>query len=200
MDETRTEPTATSTDSTPPPPTPEEVELLRQRAEERDKYLDLLQRTQADFENYQKRNRRELELERKYALAPLARDLLPVVDNLDRALALANEDTSLTQGVRMVRKQLLDILRRHHIEPIEAQGKPFDPNQHEAMMEEPSAEHPPGTVLRVLEPGFVYHDRVLRPAKVVVAKAPPPALASSEAQGSLPRESSGDAPTAASGT
>ncbi|MCS6977026.1 MAG: nucleotide exchange factor GrpE [Gemmatales bacterium] len=178
MDETRTEQKTSNQEPTPPPPpAAEELETLRQ---ERDKYLDLLQRTQADFDNYQKRNRRELELERKYALTPLARDLLPVLDNLDRALASSPAENSLTQGVRMVRKQLLDILRRHHIEEMNCQGKPFDPNHHEAMMEEPSAEHPPGTILRVLEPGFVYHDRVLRPAKVVLAKAPPPALAATE--------------------
>jgi molecular chaperone GrpE len=180
MDETRTEQTTSDNRSTPSSLSPEELENLRQRADERDKYLDLLQRTQADFDNYQKRNRRELELERKYALTPLARDLLPVLDNFERALAAVSEENSLTQGVRMVRSQLLDILRRHHIVPIECQGHPFDPNKHEAMMEEPTADQPPGTVLRVLEPGFLYHDRVLRPAKVVVAKAPPPALTASE--------------------
>ncbi len=180
MDETRTEQTASDNQPTSQTLSPEELQSLRQRAEERDKYLDLLQRTQADFDNYQKRNRRELELERKYALTPLARDLLPVLDNFERALAAVSEENSLTQGIRMVRNQLLDILRRHHIVPIECQGQPFDPNQHEAMMEEPTADQPPGTVLRVLEPGFVYHDRVLRPAKVVVAKAPPPALTASE--------------------
>lgn len=180
MDDTRTEQTASDNQPTSQTLSPEELESLRQRAEERDKYLDLLQRTQADFDNYQKRNRRELELERKYALTPLARDLLPVLDNFERALAATTEENSLTQGIRMVRNQLLDILRRHHIVPIECQGQPFDPNQHEAMMEEATADQPPGTILRVLEPGFVYHDRVLRPAKVVVAKAPPPALATSE--------------------
>jgi molecular chaperone GrpE len=173
MDETRAEQNQSQDQSTAGPPgVQEDLETLRLRAEERDKFLELLQRTQADFENYQKRNRRELELERKYALTPLARDLLPVLDNLERALAYANAGDSLAQGVRMVRSQLLDILRRHHIVPIAAEGQPFDPNQHEALLHEPSGEHPPGTVIRVLEPGYVYHDRVLRPAKVAVSRAP----------------------------
>jgi molecular chaperone GrpE len=143
--------------------------------QKRDEYLDLLQRTRADFENYQKRAMREMIQERKYAHGGLAADLLPALDNLDRATAAAKqagEKSSLAQGVLLVQSQLLDILRRNGITPIDAVGKPFDPNQHEAVMQQPSADVQPGSVLQVLEQGFLIHDRVLRPAKVIVSTAP----------------------------
>jgi molecular chaperone GrpE len=140
--------------------------------EERATFKDLLQRTRADFENYQKRMQRDLAQERRYAQTPLAKDLLPALDNLNRALAAAShagETGPLVEGVRMVQTQLLDILRRHGITPIEAQGKPFDPNLHQAVMQTPTMDVPPQTVVQVVEQGFMIHDRVLRPASVVVA-------------------------------
>ena len=137
---------------------------------ERDKFLDLAKRTQADFENYQKRNARDREEERRYALTPLARDLLPALDNLDRALGAIKDESALSKGVRIVRQQLLDTLRRHCITLIEAEGKSFDPNLHEAVMQQPDASKPSNIVLQVLENGYRYHDRVLRPSKVIVSK------------------------------
>jgi molecular chaperone GrpE len=150
----------------------EDLAGLRARALERDKYLTLLQRTQADFENYQKRNQREREQERRYWHGSLALDLLPVIDNLDRALTAARqagENGPLVQGVGMVHTQLLDMLKRHGITPIDALGKPFDPNLHQAVMQQPSPDHPPNTVIQVLQQGFMIHDRVLRPASVIVS-------------------------------
>ena len=151
----------------------EDLEALRARAQQRDEYLDLLQRTRADFANYQKRNQKEREQERRYWNGPLVLDLLPALDNLDRATAAAqqaNEKGPLVQGVAMVQNQLLDILRRHGITVIEAQGQPFDPNLHQAVMQQPAPEEQPAnTVLQVLEKGFMIHDRVLRPAKVIVS-------------------------------
>ncbi len=147
----------------------DDLEQLRAKAEERDKFLEMLQRTKADFDNYQKRMHRDLEQERKYQLAPLARDLLPALDNLDRALGAAKEDSPLTQGVSMVQDQIVEVLKRHGITPIEAAGQAFDPNLHEAVLQQPSHQ-PPGTVLQVLEQGYQYHDRVLRPSKVVVSR------------------------------
>jgi len=141
----------------------------------RDQYRDLAQRARADFENYQKRMQRDLADERRFAQKPLAADLLPVLDNLERATAAAQqagEKGPLVQGVNMVQAQLLDILRRHGIFRIDALGKPFDPHQHEAVMQQPSAEHPPSTVVQVFEPGYLIHDRVLRPAKVAVSINP----------------------------
>jgi molecular chaperone GrpE len=157
----------------------DDLDALRGRAEraerDRDELRELAQRTRADFENYQKRMQRDLAQERRYAEGPLAGDLLPALDNLDRATAAAQqagETGPLVQGVAMVRAQVLDVLRRHGITPIEAQGQPFDPNLHQAVMQQPGEGVPPGTVLQVLEPGYMIHERVLRPARVVVSAAP----------------------------
>jgi molecular chaperone GrpE len=151
----------------------EDLDNLRRRAEERDQVLALLQRTQADFENYQKRSQRERDQERLYAHQRLALDLLPVLDNLDRTVAAANQAGAtgpLVQGVNMVLSQALEMLKRHGIARIEAAGKAFDPNLHQAVMRQPaSAEHPANTVVQVLEQGYTIHDRVLRPARVIVA-------------------------------
>jgi molecular chaperone GrpE len=150
---------------------------LRARAQtaeqERDQFLALLQRTRADFENYQKRNQREREQEHRYRDAPFALDLLPVLDNLDRAMTAARqagESGPLVEGVAIVQNQIKDVLRRHGITPIDALGQPFDPNRHQAVMQQPSDEQPPNTVLQVLQLGFMIHDRVLRPAAVVVSR------------------------------
>jgi len=153
-----------------------DLEALRARAEtaerERDQYLALAQRTRADFENYQKRIQRDQAQERRYAEGPLARDLLPAMDNLERATEAAKkagETGPLVQGVALVLSQVLDVFRRHGITRMEALGAPVDFNQHEAVMQQPTDEHPPNTVVQVLENGFMLHDRVLRPARVAVA-------------------------------
>jgi molecular chaperone GrpE len=151
----------------------EDLESLRARASERDQFLSLLQRTRADFENYQKRNQKERDQERRYYVSGLAGDLLTVIDNLERATAAATqagEQGPLVQGVGLVQNQFLDILKRHGVTPIQAQGKPFDPNLHQAVMQQAAPGQPPNTVVQVLEPGYVIHDRVLRPAKVAVSK------------------------------
>ena len=157
----------------------DDLEALRARLEKaeqsRDEYLNLAQRTKADFENYQKRMQRDLAVERRYAQAPLAADILSALDNLERATAAAEqagEKGPLVQGVAMVHTQLLDILRRHGVTRIDALGKPFDPNLHQAVMQQPNAQYPPNTVVGVLEQGYLIHDRVLRPARVVVSTAP----------------------------
>jgi molecular chaperone GrpE len=156
-----------------------DLEALRtkvQAAEQaRDEFRELAQRTRADFENYQKRMQRDLATERRFAQAPLAADLLAALDNLERATAAAQaagETGPLVQGVALVHSQILDILRRHGVQRIDALGKPFDPNQHQAVLQQPSDEHPPMTVVQVLEPGYMIHDRVLRPARVAVSTAP----------------------------
>jgi molecular chaperone GrpE len=153
-------------------------EALRGRLEaaeqQRDEYLAWLKRARADFENYQKRVQRDLAEERRYAHADLARELLPALDNLQRALDAARQQAgngSLTEGVAMVQSQLLDALARSGVKPIDAMGKPFDPHLHEAVMQQPRADVAPGTVVAVLEPGYRLHERVLRPARVVVASA-----------------------------
>jgi len=154
----------------------DDLDSLRERASvaerERDQFLALLQRTRADFENYEKRVLRDQAHERRFLHGGLAKDLLPALDNLDRAVQAAQkagESGPLVQGVSLVQTQLLDILRRHDVARIEAEGQPFDPTKHEAVMQQPATGKPPQTVLQVLEQGFMIHDRVLRPAKVIVA-------------------------------
>jgi len=154
------------------PPDAAEVESLRKLAAERDQYLDMAQRLRAEFENYQKRARKERDDDRRYAVGTFAFDLLPVIDNLERALTAARQagdQASLVQGVAMVQTQFLEQLKRHGITRIEADGRPFDPNLHQAVMQRPSSDVEPNTVVQVLEPGYLIHDRVLRPAKVIVA-------------------------------
>jgi molecular chaperone GrpE len=148
---------------------------LQAAEQTRDQYLDLAQRARADFENYQKRMARDLTVERRFAQAPLAADLLGPLDNLDRATAAAEqvgEKGPLVQGVALVQSQLLDVLRRHGITRVDALGKPFDANLHEAVMQQPSKDRPAFTVLQVLEPGYMIYERVLRPARVIVSTAP----------------------------
>jgi molecular chaperone GrpE len=153
----------------------EELEKLKKSAAERDQYLDLAARTRAEFENYQKRMQREREMERKYAFGPLAESLLPIYDNLDRAVAAAKQagdSGPLVQGVAMVLTQFLELLKRHGFTRIDAEGKPFDPNLHQAVMQKPAEDVEPNTVVQVIEHGFMNQDRVLRPAKVIVSTNP----------------------------
>jgi molecular chaperone GrpE len=157
----------------------DDLEALRARLvgteKERDEFRGLLKRTQADFENYQKRNQRDQEQERRYRIGPFALELLPILDNFERAMAAARqagEQGPLVQGVALVQTQILDALKRHGITRIEALGQPFDPNLHQAVMQQPTGKCVPGTVAQVLQHGFMLHDRVLRPAHVAVASAP----------------------------
>lgn len=154
-------------------PTGEELAKLRVRSQERDQYLDMLQRSRAEFENYQKRNQKDRDQERRYLTSSVFADLLPVLDNLERAMAAARqagEKGPLVDGVAMVLNQFLDVFKRHGVTPIEAQDRPFDPNIHQAVMQQPAADKPANTVIQVLEQGYTIHDRVLRPAKVIVSK------------------------------
>lgn len=129
----------------------------------------------ADLDNQRKRSQKELEQERRYAALPLARDLLPAMDNLHRALEAAKSapgSERLVQGVEMVVKQLDDVLARHGITPINAVGKPFDPNLHQALQQVPTPDKPPLTVLAEYERGYTLNDRVVRPSTVIVSAAP----------------------------
>ena len=131
-------------------------------------------RMQAELENYRKRAAREMQEQRRYAQLPLMRDLLPVLDNMDRAIEAAEKthDTAdLLEGVKMVARQLAEVLERHHCVRIRALGEPFDPHLHEAILQQPSDEHPGGTVMQVTQTGFLLHDRVVRPSQVIVSGA-----------------------------
>ncbi len=153
-------------------------EQLEAALAERDANRDSWLRTQAELENYRKRVQREADETRQYQAMNLSRDLIPVLDNLRRALAAAEKAPNveeLVRGVQMVERQFEDALGRHGVKPIEAIGKPFDPNLHQALQQLPSAEHPPMTVLNELERGYILKDRVVRPSSVIVSQAPPAA-------------------------
>jgi molecular chaperone GrpE len=137
---------------------------------ERDRYLDLAKRTQADFDNYRKRAAKDAAAAGARAKAGLVRELLPVVDNLERALASASEsDEGIAQGVRLVHADLIGVLERNGIVAEEPAGEQFDPTEHEAvsMRSEDGAE--PGVILDVVEKGYKLNDTVIRPARVVVS-------------------------------
>jgi molecular chaperone GrpE len=135
---------------------------------QRDEYLDLARRTQADFENYRKRAARDAAASGERAKSGLVRELLPVVDNLERALDSANAEDHLADGVRLVHSELVAVLARNGVERFDPKGEKFDPELHEAlsMRAEDGAEQ--GTVLDVVEKGYRLNGSVLRPARVVV--------------------------------
>lgn len=140
-------------------------------AEKKDSW-DKMLRVAADLENLRKRQRREIEDARNDTKMRVLKEMLPVVDNLERALqAAGGENDPVLDGVRLVQRQFLQALERLEVTPIEAEHQPFDPNLHEAISQQESAEHPPGTVIAVLQRGFKSGDRLLRPSLVVVAKA-----------------------------
>ncbi len=130
-------------------------------------------RVAADFDNYKKRAGREREETVRYANERLLKDLLPVADNLERALAAPGETGALRQGVQLVLKQLGDVLGRFGVESFLSLGEPFDPARHEALMELATEEVPPGHVAQELVKGYTLNGRLLRPAAVAVAKRPP---------------------------
>ena len=138
---------------------------------ERDRYLELAQRTQADFENYRKRAAKDAANAGERAKLGLLRDFLPVVDNLERALESAGDgDASLAEGVRLVHAELVNVLQRNGVQPIDADGQVFDPTVHEAISTAPAQDGvEPGTVVNVVEKGYRLGDSVIRPARVIVS-------------------------------
>jgi molecular chaperone GrpE len=149
---------------------PDAVEALRR---EKDALQDRLLRTAAEFDNYRKRVDRERRELSEYAGADILTDLLPILDDLDRALqAPAGGDAdAYRRGVELIQKQMADLLRKRGAKPIEAVGTQFDPRYHEAVMNEVSADHREGEVMAELRRGYTLGDRLLRPAVVKVAKA-----------------------------
>jgi molecular chaperone GrpE len=152
-----------------------EVEALRAKLDAAEKELHNYKLRLADFDNTRKRLLRDAENDRKYMAESLAKDVLPALDNLDRATEAAKKSgdaAALAAGVAATVSQFLDAFKRHGITRIEvAPGSAFDPNLHQAVMEQPSKDVPPGHVVQVLQQGFMIHDRVLRPASVIVASA-----------------------------
>jgi molecular chaperone GrpE len=152
----------------------DEAARLRQQLEEaqaegRSNY-DRFLRERAELENFKKRLQREQAEALRFASAPLIRDLLPLVDNLERAIEHAPDDgQSVLDGIRLVLKSFAEVLERHGVRRIDAVGKPFDPSHHEAMAQIESVEYEPNHVIEQHHPGYLLHDRLLRPALVTVS-------------------------------
>jgi molecular chaperone GrpE len=163
------EPAAESTAEAPEPEADEPEDELTKAQRERDEYLDLAKRTQADFENYRKRAAKDVAASGARARAGLIRELLPVVDNLERALTSAPEDDPMAEGVRLVLMDMQGVLQRAGVEAIEPKGETFDPNVHEALTTRQEEGVEAGTVLDVVEKGYRGADQVIRPARVIVA-------------------------------
>ncbi|HYC61628.1 MAG TPA: nucleotide exchange factor GrpE [Thermoanaerobaculia bacterium] len=150
--------------------TPSTDEGLRAENQElKNRYL----RTLADFDNLRKRTEREKTDFFRYATAAVLKDVLPVLDNFDRALEHSEADDEFHKGVELIYKQLQDVLYKHGLRPIEESGVHFDPNVHEAVVREENASVPSHTVTAVLQKGYFLHDRLLRPALVKVAVGGP---------------------------
>ena len=156
---------ATAANAAPGTAQPETADV----AEWKNRYM----RTLADFENYRKRADREKTEFFKYALAGTFKDLLPILDNFDRALDHAEEGDDFHRGVLLIYKQLFDMLKKAGLRPIEESRVTFDPNIHEAVIREENDTVPTQTVLEVLQKGYFLHDRLLRPALVKVAVGGP---------------------------
>ena len=146
---------------------------LAQVTGERDEYLQLLQRVQADFENFRKRTVREQERLVAHAHERLVRELLPVLDDLERALEAAerHEEAQLVEGVQLVEKALRQALAKEGLAEIPTDGA-FDPHVHEALLTRPGGDAEPGSVLEVVQRGYRIGDKVVRPARVIVASEP----------------------------
>ena len=159
----------------------EEPELAKLREqldakekEARENY-DRFLRQAAELDNFKKRTAREKDEAIRFASEALIRDILPIVDNLERAVAHAKgggNGKPLVEGVEMVLKGLFDVLSKHGVDPIVAIGQPFDPGKHEAMSQVESHKHEPNTIVEEHHKGYTFHDRLLRPALVTVSKAP----------------------------
>ncbi|MEK7241943.1 MAG: nucleotide exchange factor GrpE [Planctomycetota bacterium] len=165
--------------------TEKEFAELKKKVAERDEYLDVLLRTKADFSNYQKRMKRELESMGRYATQDLVKALIPAMDHLSRAIKSADSSAAgergtnseslrkFLDGLQLIQNEFLKALEGTGVKNVEGTvGQPFNPEFHEAFLEEEDAQLPHHTVLETLEPGFILHYRVLKPAKVKVSKKP----------------------------
>jgi len=147
---------------------------IAELAAQRDQYKDIAQRVQADFENYRKRAAREQSLAEGRGIAKVVKELLPALDNLERALAAADSQPDgghhhLSEGIKLVHSELLAAMARVGVEGFSPKGEPFDPNVHEAMAQQPVEGADSGTVVEVYQSGYRIGESVIRPARVIVA-------------------------------
>ncbi|MCF8045370.1 MAG: nucleotide exchange factor GrpE [Desulfarculaceae bacterium] len=148
------------------------TELTARLEKEKERVL----RLSAELENYKKRMENELKQFKKYANESLLKQLLTVIDNLERAIASAenehnSESNGLLEGIKMTHDEILKLLKTFSVEPVKAEGEPFDPAYHQAVTQEETDEHPENTVVRELQKGYLMHDRLIRPSMVVVSKS-----------------------------
>ncbi len=173
--ETRAHPSAGTPESAPA--SGAEENAINQLQSDIGRFRDLALRTQADFENYRKRAAREKEDAVRFANFAVFERLIPILDNFELGLSAARTAEGdgakpIVEGMEMVRRQLIDFLSQHGVETIDAEGKPFDPNLHEAVSQEPSTSVPEGSVTRQIRKGYRLKDRLLRPSMVIVSGGP----------------------------
>lgn len=165
----------TSPEKPPEPSEDDPAAKLEASEKEAREHYDRLLRVSAEFENYKKRSSREMQDLAKFATEKLLKELLIVVDNLERAVASAEHDADqpdpVLQGVHLTLNEMLKLLERYHVKPIDSLGEPFDPTFHQAMMQEEVADQPANIVVREMQKGYMLHDRLLRPALVAVSKS-----------------------------
>jgi molecular chaperone GrpE len=160
---------------------------VAEKAKAIEEFKDKWLRASADFDNYRKRIIKEKAEWRDFAQEEIIGELLPVLDNFDRALAamltsIPNDHVAFAEGMKLVHKQLIDILTKHQIIAIDCVGKPFDPHFHEAVMTVPTADYPEDTVVEEIQKGYMHNDKVIRPSMVKVSKPPLPAVPDSGEQ------------------
>lgn len=173
MEANEQEPAEAETAQTQPEAEPDRLEQLQQRINQLEQQLaeekNARLRTLADLENFRRRARQEREELLKYEAEGLITALLPVIDNFERALAATGEEGQLRQGVEMIYRQLMEVLTRAGLIPMECQGQEFDPHLHQAVMQVPTEEQPENTIVDVYQKGYYLKDKVIRPAMVTVA-------------------------------
>ncbi len=151
------------------------LEKIKILEEDRERLADLLKRKVAEFENYKRRTEQEISNIYKYAAEGFIKKIISVYDDLARSLEHANENSdikALIEGLQMVYEKFTKTLEEEGVKKIEAHGKEFDYELHEALMQQPSEEHEPNTVIQEIEPGYTYKDKVLKHTKVIVSQAP----------------------------
>jgi len=157
------------------PPIQQDLNELEKARAERDALFERLARATADYQNSRKRLEQDLEQRAQYANSTLIKALLPVIDNFERALAVDPDKAdaaSILKGLQLVHDQLMAVLKSHHVEAIAPEpGTPFDPEHHQALMQQPSAEYSEPAVTQLMQKGYALHGRTLRPASVAVSKA-----------------------------
>ena len=146
------------------------ADAVNELRHEKEAMQDRLLRTAAEFDNYRKHVDRERRDLAEHTTANVLTEMLPIIDNLERALAAAPDADPLRKGVELTHKQMMDLLRKRGVKPIETLGVDFDPRFHEAVIHEPSSDHREGEVIQELQRGYLLGDRLLRPAMVKVAK------------------------------